>query len=149
MVRALNTIHLPGLLVAVPVRAAVAMTGYMNNGKNYAHNGREIYADKNIVENHIDRLSVNDPHRGGRYASGSGCWVESQYHRPPPANHKLIKPGQVSILFDNHIMLIHKVYNLDGSLDEHGVSKKINQPETFGLSLDSSHIFHDFPLLVS
>jgi len=65
MVRALNTIHLPGLLVAVPVRAAVAMTGYMNNGKNYAHNGREIYADKNIVENHIDRLSVMIPTGAG------------------------------------------------------------------------------------
>lgn len=25
--------------------------------------------------------------------------------------HKLIKPGQVSILFDNHIMLVHQVYD--------------------------------------
>ncbi len=30
-------------------------------------------------------------------------------------NHKLIKPGRVSILFDNHIMLVHQVYDLNKS----------------------------------
>ncbi len=44
--------------MAVPVGAAVALMRDVNYGEDYPHNGREIYSDENVVENHIDRLSV-------------------------------------------------------------------------------------------
>jgi len=64
--------YLQGLSMAVPVRGAVALMGCINNGKYYPQNARKIYADKNIVENHVGRLSVNYPQEGGLYAFGSG-----------------------------------------------------------------------------
>lgn len=90
-----NSLHdplddLPGirrfllLSMAVPVGTAVALTRDVNYGEDDPQNGRKIYSDENIVENHIDRLSVDIPHRGGRSGFGSGCSVNSQYHRPPP-----------------------------------------------------------------
>jgi hypothetical protein len=48
----------PALSMAVPVGAAVALTRDVNYGKDYPQNGREVYSDENVVENHIDRLSV-------------------------------------------------------------------------------------------
>jgi len=44
--------------MAVSVGAAVALTRDVNYGEDDPQNGREIYSDENIVENHIDRLSV-------------------------------------------------------------------------------------------
>jgi len=44
--------------MAVPVGAAVALTRDVNYGEDDPQNGRKIYSDENIVENHIDRLSV-------------------------------------------------------------------------------------------
>lgn len=70
--------------MAVPVGAAVALARGVNDCEDYPQNGREIYADENIVENHIDRLSVDVSHKGGRCGFRSGCSVNSQYHRPPP-----------------------------------------------------------------
>jgi hypothetical protein len=61
--------------MAVPMGAAVALTRNVDNRKNNPQNGREVYADENIVENHIDHLSVDVPHRGGRSGFGSGCSV--------------------------------------------------------------------------
>jgi len=49
---------LPILSMAVPVGAAVALTRDVNYGEDDPQNGRKIYSDENIVENHIDRLSV-------------------------------------------------------------------------------------------
>jgi hypothetical protein len=49
---------LPAFSMAVPVGAAVALMRDVNYGEDYPHNGREIYSDENVVENHIDRLSV-------------------------------------------------------------------------------------------
>jgi hypothetical protein len=49
---------LPVLSMAVPVGAAVALTRDVNYGEDDPQNGRKIYSDENIVENHIDRLSV-------------------------------------------------------------------------------------------
>jgi hypothetical protein len=70
--------------MAVPVRGAVALMGSINNGKDYPQNGRKIYADENIVENHVGRLSVNYTQEGGLYDFGSGYWFKFGYHRPPP-----------------------------------------------------------------
>jgi len=49
---------LPVLSMAVPVGAAVALTRDVTYGADDPQNGRNIYSDENIVENHIDRLSV-------------------------------------------------------------------------------------------
>jgi hypothetical protein len=51
--------------MAVPMGAAVALTRGVNYGENYPQYGCEIYADENIVENHIDRLSVDVLHKDG------------------------------------------------------------------------------------
>jgi hypothetical protein len=62
--------------MAVPVRGAVALTRDINDGEYYPQNGRKIYADENIVENHVGRLSVNFPQEGGLYDFGSGYWFK-------------------------------------------------------------------------
>ena len=65
---------LPVRSMAVPVGAAVALARDVNHGEDYPQNGREVYSDENVVENHIDRLSVTVSSRSGRYDFGSGCW---------------------------------------------------------------------------
>lgn len=50
--------HFLLLSMAVPVGAAVALTRNVDYGEDDPQNGREVYSDENVVENHIDRLSV-------------------------------------------------------------------------------------------
>jgi hypothetical protein len=50
---------------------------------------------------------------------------------------------------ENYNMLFHEVDDLDASPDEHFFPQKVHQPEAAALSLDSGHVSHDIPLLIS
>ena len=82
--------------MAVPVRSAVASTRHMHHSDDYPGNGRKIYSDENVMENHVGPPFCEFSRRAGSMISKADSGLTPGFTSRPHYISRVIRSIRMS-----------------------------------------------------